>query len=47
MGKSVLVTGANGMLATNIIEKLAEAGHNVVGTIRKGRAYKGIASGNI
>lgn len=47
MGKSVLVTGANGMLATNIIEKLAEAGHNVVGTIRKGRTYKGIASGNI
>ena len=44
MGKSVLVTGANGMLATNIVEGLAKAGYKVIGTVRKGRAYKGEAS---
>ena len=32
MEKTVLVTGANGMLATNIIEKLALAGYKVIGT---------------
>ena len=47
MGKSVLVTGANGMLATNIIEKLVDAGYDVIGTVRKGRAYKGAASARI
>lgn len=47
MEKSILVTGANGMLATNIIEKLASAGYKVTGTVRKGRAYKGVSSDNI
>lgn len=41
MNKSVLVTGANGMLATNIIEGLARAGYRVIGTVRKGKSYKG------
>lgn len=47
MGKTVLVTGANGMLATNIVEQLAEAGYDVIGTVRKGRSYKGHPYGNI
>ena len=44
MKKTILVTGANGMLATNIVEELAEAGYDVIGTVRKGRRYKGEAS---
>lgn len=47
MEKSILVTGANGMLATNIIEQLAMAGYRVTGTVRKGRAYRGKVSDNI
>ena len=47
MGKSVLVTGANGMLATNIVEELSRRGYSVIGTVRKGRSYKGDPSGDI
>lgn len=35
------------MLATNIIEKLAAAGYSVIGTVRKGKSYKGETSGNV
>ena len=35
------------MLATNIVEQLAEAGYDVIGTVRKGRSYKGHPYGNI
>lgn len=45
--KTVLVTGANGMLATNIIEKLAQAGYKVIGTVRKGKKYGGEVYENI
>ena len=47
MEKTVLVTGANGMLATNIIEKLALAGYKVIGTVRKGRSYRGEGRENV
>lgn len=47
MKKTILVTGANGMLATNIVEELAEAGYDVIGTVRKGRRYKGEASDRV
>lgn len=47
MGKTVLVTGANGMLATNIVEQLALGGYKVIGTMRKGRSYKGEGAGNV
>lgn len=39
--KTVLVTGANGMLATNLIESLSRSGYHVVGTLRRGRQYYG------
>lgn len=47
MEKTVLVTGANGMLATNIMEKLALAGYKVIGTVRKGRSYRGEGRENV
>lgn len=40
-GKTVIVTGANGMLATNIIERLLHEGYSVVATLRKGKKYRG------
>lgn len=46
-GKTVLVTGANGMLATNIVEQLALAGYHVIGTVRKGRKYRGEGADNV
>ena len=39
--KTVLVTGANGMLAANIIERLLHEGYAVVATLRPGRKYAG------
>lgn len=39
--KTVLVTGANGMLATNIIERLLDEGYSVIATLRHGRKYSG------
>lgn len=47
MDRTVLVTGANGMLAANIIERLAREGCNVIGTVRKGRSYKGETYGRV
>lgn len=37
----MLVTGANGMLATNIIERLLHEGYAVVATLRRGKKYRG------
>jgi len=37
----VLVTGANGMLATNIIEQLLDRGYAVNGLLRRPQSYKG------
>lgn len=39
--KTVLVTGANGMLAANIIERLLHEGYAVVATLRRGKKYPG------
>lgn len=39
--RKVLVTGANGMLAANLIERLIYEGYEVVATLRKGRTYPG------
>lgn len=39
--KTVLVTGANGMLAANIIERLLHDGYSVLATLRKGKKYPG------
>lgn len=47
MGKTVLVTGANGMLATNIVEQLALGGYKVIGTVRRGRSYKGEGAADV
>lgn len=47
MEKTVLVTGANGMLATNIVEQLALGGYKVIGTVRKGRSYQGEGASNV
>lgn len=45
--KTVLVTGANGMLAANITEQLAAGGYTVYATLRAGRRYCGAESANI
>lgn len=47
MTETVLVTGANGMLASNIIERLARCGYDVRGTVRSGRKYQGLDSERI
>lgn len=39
--EKILVTGANGMLATNIIEQLLSRGYDVVGMLRRSSSYKG------
>lgn len=39
--EKILVTGANGMLATNIIEQLLDKGYEVVGLLRRPASYKG------
>ncbi len=44
---TVLVTGANGMLAANIIERLLHEGYAVVGTLRRGKSYPGERSGRL
>lgn len=43
----VLITGANGMLATNIIEVLLEKGYTVRGLLRRRESYKGIISDSL
>lgn len=43
----VLITGANGMLACNLIEILAAEGYHIVGMLRNPSAYKGITGQNI
>lgn len=43
----VLVTGANGMLAANIIEELLNSGYLVRGTIRNRNKYKGTLHPNL
>ena len=45
--KRILVTGANGMLAANIIERLLSEGYKVTGTIRKGRTFPGMTDKNL
>ena len=45
--KTVLVTGANGMLAANIIERLLHEGYAVLATLRPGRKYAGGTSGGL
>lgn len=46
-GKKVLVTGANGLLATNIIHALLASGYLVRGLLRRKSSYIGAASGNL
>lgn len=43
----VLITGANGMLATNIIEVLLERGYAVRGLLRRKENYKGVISDSL
>lgn len=43
----VLVTGANGMLATNIIEVLLERGFTVRGLLRRLSSYKGVLNDSL
>ncbi len=43
----VLVTGANGMLATNIIKELLFKGYSVRGILRKKSSYKGVSHHNL
>lgn len=45
--EKILVTGANGMLASNIIEQLARQDYTVIGTVRTGRSYPGVVTKNI
>ncbi|MFR9620523.1 MAG: NAD-dependent epimerase/dehydratase family protein [Rikenellaceae bacterium] len=40
--RRVLVTGANGMLATNIVEELIAQGYCVRGLLRKRESYRGV-----
>ena len=42
--KKVLVTGANGMLASNLIDELLKKGYDVVGMLRKRASYHGTMS---
>lgn len=45
--EKILVTGANGMLATNIIEQLLAKGYQVVGILRRPESYKGPQSSKL
>lgn len=47
MKQKVLVTGANGMLASNVIEELLGQGYEVTGTVRRRASYKGPESGDL
>ena len=42
--KKVLVTGANGMLASNLIDELLRKDYNVVGMLRRRSSYRGVVS---
>ena len=43
----VLVTGANGMLASNLIDELLCKGYRVVGMVRRRSSYRGVQSDNL
>lgn len=43
----VLVTGANGMLASNLIDELLRKGYYVVGMVRRRSSYRGVQSENL
>lgn len=43
----VLVTGANGMLASNLIDELLRKGYSVVGMVRRKSSYRGVQSDNL
>src|SRR5699024_9112099 len=45
--KSVFITGANGLLGTNLTHALIDGGFNVYALIRKENSYKGKRSGNL
>ncbi|TCO10777.1 NAD-dependent epimerase/dehydratase family protein [Natronoflexus pectinivorans] len=40
--QNILVTGANGLLATNIIKLLIEKGYSVIGLLRRAESYVGM-----
>lgn len=44
---TVLVTGANGLLGTNVINELLRKGYKVYGYLRKKSSYKGIVNANL
>lgn len=43
--KNILVTGANGLLGTNVIHALVAAGYNAVGMLRHKDSFRGVVSG--
>ena len=43
----VLVTGANGMLASNLIDELLRKGYSVVCMVRRRSSYRGVQSENL
>ena len=45
--EKVLVTGANGMLASNLIDELLRKGYGVVGMVRRRSSYRGVQSDNL
>ena len=45
--EKVLVTGANGMLASNLIDELLRKGYSVVGMVRRRSSYRGVLGDNL
>ena len=45
--KNILVTGANGLLGTNVIHALVAAGYNAIGLLRRKDSFRGVLSGSL
>ncbi len=45
--KDILVTGANGLLGTNVIHALVAAGYNATGLLRRKDSFRGALSGSL
>ena len=45
--KKILVTGANGLLGTNVIHALVAAGYNAIGLLRRKDSFRGALSGSL
>ena len=45
--KNILVTGANGLLGTNVIHALVAAGYNATGLLRRKDSFRGALSGSL